>query len=148
MLGCVYVQFFIGAPIKHKHVYNLKNIKEMKTIIPLHGFADCLYNLPRTPLQTDKTKIGPTGGSLSSNIFPPNKYQLLMATERKYLNIVISEETKTSYWLNPRSQWKTRIFIIKLQYMYYTDPSLLKASQLDFSPLRRQSTNHSWLKSM
>lgn len=50
MLGCLYnithdhmyFQFFIGTPMKHKHVCNLKNIKEMKTIIPLHGFADCL----------------------------------------------------------------------------------------------------------
>lgn len=49
---------FIGAPIKHNmNRNNLKNIKEMKTNIPLHDFADCRYNLPRVQLQVDKINI-------------------------------------------------------------------------------------------
>lgn len=55
----------------------------MKTIIPLHGLADCFYHHPGVQLHIDKTNIGYTSNFKAPP--PPNKYQQPIATESMYI---------------------------------------------------------------
>lgn len=79
----------------------------MKTIIPLHGLADCFYHHPRVQLHIDKNNIGYTRVSLKQQLqSTPTPKQISTTYSNKkyvYINIVTSKEAE-NYWLNSKSE--------------------------------------------